>query len=72
MFYFCTPCNRQETSCFLTFSGGIEMKQREMAEVVTHSCSVEKVFLKILRSSQENDCARVSFIIKLEATVYSR
>ena len=43
------------------------MKQREMAEVVIHSCSVEKVFLKILRSSQENDCARVSFIIKLEA-----
>ena len=28
-------------------------------------CSVKKVFLEILQNSQENTCARVSFLIKL-------
>ena len=28
-------------------------------------CSVEKVFLEISQNSQENTCARVSFLIKL-------
>ena len=37
-----------------------------MSEVVTRSCSVEKVLLKILKNSQENTCARVSFLIKLQ------
>ena len=30
-------------------------------------CSVKKVFLEILQNSQENTCARVSFLIKLQA-----
>ena len=29
-------------------------------------CSVKKVFLKILQNSQENNCARVSLLIKLK------
>ena len=29
-------------------------------------CSVKKVFLKISQNSQENTCARVSFLIKLQ------
>ena len=29
-------------------------------------CSVERVFLQIARNSQENNCARVSFLIKLQ------
>ena len=29
-------------------------------------CSIKKVFLKILQNSQENTCARVSFLIKLQ------
>ena len=29
-------------------------------------CSVEKVFLEISQYSQENTCARVSFLIKLQ------
>ena len=33
-------------------------------EAVTQSWSVKKVFLKISQSSQENICARVSFLIK--------
>ena len=31
--------------------------------------SVKKVFLKVLQNSQENNCARVSFLKKLQATV---
>ena len=30
-------------------------------------CSVKKMFLEILQNSQENICARVSFLIKLQA-----
>ena len=31
-------------------------------------CSVKKVFLEISRNSRENTCARVSFLIKLQAS----
>ena len=31
-------------------------------------CSAKKVFLEILQNSQENTCARVSFLIKLQAS----
>ena len=33
-------------------------------EAVIQRCSVKNVFLKILQNSQENPCARVSFLIK--------
>ena len=33
---------------------------------VSQSCSVKKVFLEISQNSQENTCARVSFLIKLQ------
>ena len=36
----------------------------QWAEAVARKCSVEKVFLEILQNSQENTCARVSFLIK--------
>ena len=35
-------------------------------EAVAKRCSVKKVFLKISQNSQENTCARVSFLIKLQ------
>ena len=35
-------------------------------EAVVWRCSVEKVLLEILKGSQENTCARVSFLIKLQ------
>ena len=38
-------------------------------EAVAQRCSVKKVFLEILQNSQENTCARVSFLIKLQATL---
>ena len=34
-------------------------------EAVVQRCSVKKVFLEISQNSQENTCARVSFLIKL-------
>ena len=36
-------------------------------EEVVQSNSVEKVFLEILQNSQEKACARVSFLVKLQA-----
>ena len=36
-------------------------------EAVAQTCSVKKVFLEISQNSQENTCARVSFLIKLQA-----
>ena len=36
------------------------------AEAVVRKCSVKEVFLKILQNSQENTCARASFLIKLQ------
>ena len=36
-------------------------------EAVAQRCSVEKVFLEISQNSQENTCARVYFLIKLQA-----
>ena len=35
-------------------------------EGVAQRCSVKKVFLEISQNSQENTCARVSFLIKLQ------
>ena len=34
---------------------------------VAQRCSVKKVFLETLQNSQENTCARVSILIKLQA-----
>ena len=37
-----------------------------IVEAVVERCSVKKVFLEISQNSQENTCARVSFLIKLQ------
>ena len=37
-------------------------------EAVAQRCYVKKVFLEISQNSQENTCARVSFLIKLQAS----
>ena len=37
-------------------------------EVILRRCSIKKVFLEISQNSQENTCARVSFLIKLHAS----
>ena len=41
--------------------------KRVCLEEVSRRCSVKKVFLKISQNSQKNTCARVSFLIKLQA-----
>ena len=38
----------------------------EEIEAVVRSCSAKKVFFEISQNSQENTCARVSFLIKLQ------
>ena len=38
------------------------------ADVVTQTCSVKKMFLEILQNLQENICARVSSLIKLQVS----
>ena len=38
------------------------------SEVAVQSCSVKKVFLKVLQNSQENTCARAFFLLKLKAS----
>ena len=47
----------------LTSISIVEVRNKE---VVARRCSVKRVFLKISQSSQENTCARVSFLIKLQ------
>ena len=37
------------------------------SEAIPKMCSVKNVFLEISQNSQENACARVSFLIKLQA-----
>ena len=37
------------------------------SEAVARRCSIKIVFLEILQTSQENTCARLSFLIKLQA-----
>ena len=39
-------------------------------EVVVWRCSVKNVFLEISKNSQENNCARVSFLIKLAKNTF--
>ena len=38
------------------------------SEAVIRKCSVNKVFLKIAQNSQENACAKISSLIKLQAS----
>ena len=43
-------------------------QRKQRAEAVARRCSVRKVFLKISQNSLENTCARVSFLVKLQAS----
>ena len=40
-------------------------------EAVVQRCSVKKVFLKFLQNSQENTCARICFLLKLQANAWN-
>ena len=40
---------------------------RLTTEAVAQRCSVKKVFSEILQNSQENNCARAPFLMKVQA-----
>ena len=40
----------------------------DSSEAVARKCSVKKVFLEVSQNSQENTCARVSFLINLQTS----
>ena len=46
----------------------VAASEKLKAKAVTRRCSVKKVFLEILLNSQENTCARVSFLQPLTQT----
>ena len=46
-------------------------KKLRSSELVVQRCSVKKVFLEISQNWQENTCARVSFLIKVQAHAYA-
>ena len=39
--------------------------KKQNTEAVARRCFLKKMFLEILQNSQENNCVRVSFLIKL-------
>ena len=54
--------------CFL-LNTLFPIKAFTLINLLSHqSCYMKKVFLKILQNSQENTCAGVSFLIKLQAS----
>ena len=44
-----------------------ELRQKQLVVQNHQRCSIKKVFLEISKNSQENACARVSILIKLQA-----
>ena len=47
-------------------------RKTQLAEAVVQMYSVKNVFLKPLQNSQENTCARIFFLIKLQATLLKK
>ena len=45
-----------------------ELLSIEILEAVAQSCSAKKVFSEISQNSQKSTCARVSILIKLQAS----
>ena len=46
-------------------------EKMESTEPVVQRSRLKKVFLKISQNSQENTCARVTFLIKLQAAAWN-
>ena len=59
----------RQSFCMLEHDSWYMLSQQE--EAVVQRCSVKEVFLEISQNSQENTCARVSFLIKLETNTSS-
>ena len=54
--------------CFAEEINGLVYIWTDHSEAVAQRCSVKKMFLELLQNSQENTCARVSFLIKLQTS----
>ena len=44
----------------------LQTRKQMIVKAVAQRCSVKKVFLEISQNSQENTCARVSFLLKFQ------
>ena len=51
----------------VSFMPLLQKNKPQTREAVVRKCSVKKMFSEISQNSQENICARVSFLIKLQA-----
>ena len=63
------PCQEKVIICeAMANLNKINIKKSKIKslEAVAQRCSVKKVFLEISQNSQENTCARVPFLIKLQ------
>ena len=48
-----------------------KQERNQKLEAVVRRCSAKKVFLEISQNSQENTCARIYFLIRLQAQAYN-
>ena len=53
---------------FLSYLGITKSEGLQSLEAATRGVLWKKAFLEILQNSQENTCARVSFLIKVQAS----
>ena len=61
-----SEASRQESEASIRLFEGNEVIFNPIKiKAVVRGCSVKKVLLEISRNSQENTCARVSFLIKV-------
>ena len=60
---------KTENNTSTSSSGTLDANFKNLlnSETVAQRCSVKQVFKEMLQNSQENTCARVSFVIKLQA-----
>ena len=56
-----------QTQAVLTLPLDANLKNLLYLEAVAQRCSVKMVFQDISQNSQENTCARASFLLKLQA-----
>ena len=67
-FIFCAVCVAASQIHLWNKVGVFGKVTNGFPEAVIQRCSVKNVFLENLQNSQENTCARVSFLIKLQAS----
>ena len=59
--------NHVDSSYYAILLGEMSDNLFPKAEAVSQRCCIKSLFLEISQSSQEDACARASFLIKLQA-----